>query len=409
MSRLVRDGSRKPRRPRGETARNRPPDPPGDPRLLGLAFDADAIAALAHELRAPLNAILGWTSLLKQRPDPDTTRRAVEVIERNARAQAALLGDLVDVSRAASGRLMVVPRPVDLVAMVQASLDGLESISRARRVTLERELGPPTCIVHADAERLQRAIRALLQHATRATAANGRVRVSVDATAGEGVLSVTGSWRAPTPGRLAQIFEQAFRWPEPSSGIGLELVMARHLVEAQGGRVEARTRGEHSTVTLRLPCRTSAAAADEAMAASPGRVTPAPTPSLAGLRILVLEDHEDTREVTAHALTERGAEISAFGSADEALVAVRSWRPDLLLVDIAMPVVDGYEFVRRVRGLGEEHRRVPAVALTAFAGAEDRDRALREGFDLHVAKPLETDQLVRAIRDLLASTADPGE
>lgn len=277
--------------------------------------DERVMDALAHELRAPLNAILGWTSLLKQALDPARTQRAIEVIERNARAQAALLEGLVDIARAGAGRLTLHPKPVNLVTIVTSALQAVEGVGRARRVTLTAEVLPVTCVIDGDDERLERALLALLHHAVRASPANSVVSVSLTSDADVAFLAVTCEWRTASPQRLKEIFDAPILWPEPAAGFGLELAIARQIVEAHGGRMDAGTKpDDRMAISMRLPCRTGPdAARDAEQAAAAAVAEPAHhAGSLDGRRILILEDHEDTREVTTHALGERGAEVRAL-------------------------------------------------------------------------------------------------
>ena len=364
------------------------------------------LATLSHELRTPLHAILGWSHVLRSAwPDPGTFQRAVETIERNARAQEQLVSDVLDVSRIVSGKLRLDLQPVDMAAVVDGALAAVGPTADARGVGLEHTLDRGAAQVLGDRDRLQQVVWNLLSNAIKFTPTGGRVTVLLKRVGEELALAVQDSGSGIDPELLPHVFER-FRQADSSTtrkhgGLGLGLALVRHLVELHGGSVCAESegpgRGSRFTVCLRL-----FGAQVTAAEPTPGEMTR--TPLLTGLHVVLVEDDADAREGLALILQGRGAKVTAVGSAGDAFTAVSRDRPDVLVADIAMPDEDGYGLIRKVRSLGREGGgRVPAIAVSGYATPQDRAHALLEGFDMHLAKPLHVPELVVGISNLARS------
>jgi PAS domain S-box-containing protein len=362
------------------------------------------VATLSHELRTPLNAILGFAQLLRcTSPDPEKLARGLSIIERNTRLLNELISDLLDVSRIVSGKIRLTPVPLDLLAVIEAGLDGPRAAAEAKGVTLTVAVGPLRAPVLGDAGRLAQVISNLASNAIKFTPAGGRVEVMLARRAGRAEIVVSDTGQGIAPEFLPSVFER-FRQADASAarrhgGLGLGLSIVKHLVELHGGSVRAESEGvgKGATFTVSLPLQREASR-DDGQREEPLRWE---APELAGARVLVVDDEPDAREIARRVLEECGAEIVVAASAIEALDALRAHHPDLLVCDIGMPGLDGYELMRRIRAeLAPPDRDVPAVALTAFARASDRDRALDAGFSAHVAKPLEPVELLTTVAAL---------
>lgn len=366
------------------------------------------LATLSHELRTPLTAMLGWLSMLRaDRLDKETTAHAIETVERNARAQAQLIEDLVDVSRIAGGKLNLEVRPVDLMGVVSAAVDIVRPAANARgiqiQISSEASLGP----VSGDPARLQQIIWNLLSNAVKFTNRNGQVYVSLRQADLSAELVVRDTGMGISPDFLPRVFDR-FRQAESSitrshRGLGLGLAIVRHLTELHGGTVTAESPGEGlgATFTIKIPLAAPAAREIEADRDRSETIEPAqPRAPLEGLRVLLIEDEPDTRELLTLTLESWGAEVEAVESAREALGQLERFTPDVLLSDIGLPVESGYELIRKVRALPSQIRNVPAAALTAFATDKDRQLALSAGFQVHLSKPVEPDVLIQAIEHL---------
>jgi len=372
------------------------------------------LATLSHELRTPLNAIVGWSKLLTSRPpDPETLAKGLDVIARNARAQSQLIDDLLDMSRIVSGKLRLEMRAVDIAGVVEGALESVGPTAEAKGVALEREVEPRAGLVLGDPDRLQQVLWNLLSNAVKFTPPGGRVRVAARRSGSSVEVSVSDTGEGIRPEFLAQIFER-FRQADASAarrhaGLGLGLSIVRSLVELHGGSVSASSEGEGhgATFTVRLPRTAPGEAADD------GFVPPAEAGDaldLTGLRVVLVEDEEDSRDLLRRVLEGSGAQALPAASADEGLEAVRRHRPDVLLSDIGMPGQDGYDLIRRVRALPEaEGGSTPAAALTAFARPADRERALAAGFQAHLAKPVNAAAVLALVAALAGRTsAAPG-
>ena len=366
------------------------------------------LAVLSHELRTPLSPILGWSFLLRQgRLDAAATARALDTIEKNAKLQAGIVDDLLDVSRAISGKLRLNARTIALDPVIRAAVESASLAADAKGVCLEVALAPESGLVSGDSERLQQVIWNLLSNAIKFTPRDGRVEVRL-ARVGEHLqLSVSDTGRGIKPALLPRLFDRF--WQADSSmtrahgGLGLGLAVVRHLVELHGGTVRAESDGEGqgATFTVTLPRLSPVASVDDC--APP---MPAVSARFRGLRALVVDDDRDTCEIVGAVLEGAGAEVRTCLSASQALTAMDSWVPDVLLSDIAMPGEDGYTLIRKIRARKtDQGGGVKAVALTAHARSEDRMKALSAGFQVHVGKPIEPDQLVSVVASVTGHCA----
>jgi PAS domain S-box-containing protein len=362
------------------------------------------LAVLSHELRTPMQAVLGYTALLAKRaPDPAALEKGLAVIERNARAQAQLIEDLLDVSRIVSGKLHLSRERVDLAELVEAAVETARPLAAAKSLRLHLAVRARPAPVLGDAHRLQQVVTNLLTNAAKFTPAGGAVAVRLSKqSAGTVAITVEDTGCGIAEDRLPRVFDRFYQVGSVTTrqhgGLGLGLAIVRHLVEAHGGSVHAESEGEgrgaRFTVTLPL-------AADEPRALAADGASPGPV-ALDGVRVLVVGDDDDARALLAAVLADEGAVVRAVGSARDALAAIPAFHPDVLLSDIGMPGEDGYALIRAVRARerqGGGH--VAAVALTAFAGSADREQALAMGFEAHLPKPASA----RVLADMVASLA----
>jgi len=365
-------------------------------------------ATLSHELRTPLTAIVGWVHILKEgQTDPAVVRRAVETIERNLDVQNTLIADLLDVSRIVSGKLDLEMTPLDLPALVRASVDSARPTAAANGITLEVVLSAISSPISGDPARLQQVIANLLTNSMKFTPRAGRVAVRLSQHASNAVLTVADSGSGIRPEVLPFVFEQ-FRQASAADtragGLGLGLAIVKHIVELHDGTVTAASAGagQGATFTVTLPLNKGAESAAVTVA---GGTSVADAP-LAGLRIVVVDDQEDSRDLIDFLLTQQGAVVTGAASAAEAFAAVKGHPPDVLLSDIEMPDENGYAFIKRVRALGrEDGGAVPAAAMTAHGSREDRDRALAAGFQRHLPKPFQPADLFALVGDLAGRCA----
>jgi PAS domain S-box-containing protein len=355
------------------------------------------LATLSHELRTPLNAILGWTTLIRDGAlNEDTARKAITTIERNARAQAHLIEDLLDVSRIVSGNLRLQIVPIDFCQVVENAVDVMRPAAEAKSLQFDVVFEVRPLLMLGDPDRLQQAIWNLLSNAVKFSPADARVDVRVWSGARSIHFSVRDTGQGIHSKFLPHVFDR-FRQADSSytrlgAGLGLGLAIVRSVVELHGGTVEATSPGEgHGasfTVTLPVTGAPPRAALERDLAESS-------QPRLDGIRILVVDDQPDERELLDTVLTGLGARVTVADSADGAMRVVEVDRPTLLVTDIAMPVQDGYALLRRIRNLPDERRNLPAIAVTAHARVEDRSRALAAGFQGYLSKPIEHTRLVR--------------
>ncbi|HYO62064.1 MAG TPA: PAS domain S-box protein [Pyrinomonadaceae bacterium] len=384
------------------------------------------LATLSHELRTPLTAILGWAKMLSERAlDPETTARAVGIIHRNAFNQKQLIDDILDVSRIITGKLRVEPEPFEALSVVGAAVDAVRQAAAARNIQLRCNFDPRAGSVVGDPHRVQQIVWNLLSNAVKFTPDGGSVRVDVERLPAHLRITVSDTGQGIAPDFLPFVFDR-FRQGDQTTtrrhgGLGIGLSLVRHLVELHGGSVHAYSAGEGQgatfTVDLPLPLdarlphpsaggdEPSACAREEAPSASSaaaGRSMGMP-PALVGVRVLVVEDEEDTLELLSMLLRRNGAQVTGVTSARDALDALDAAPFDVLVSDIGMPGEDGYELMRKLRARpAERGGRTPAVALTAYAGDKDRLLALRSGFHLHLSKPVEIAALISGVADLAA-------
>jgi signal transduction histidine kinase len=367
------------------------------------------LATVSHELRTPLNAVIGWSRMLRSgRLDVESAAHALEVIERNAWAQKQIIEDILDVSRVITGKLQLTLGPVDLVAVVDAALDAVRPALEAKQIRIETTIDAGLRIISGDADRLQQVIWNLLSNAAKFTPTGGKidVRVSYDETYVQ--ISVSDTGPGIDPAFLPHVFER-FRQADGSTtrthgGLGLGLAIVRHLVELHGGIITAENRndGPGAVFSLKLLHPTGELRKETlAHAGNTFSEVEAEPVVLNGLRVLIVDDEDDTLDLVTMELTQHGASTTAASSAKEALELLEQNEFDLLISDIGMPGMDGYSLIREIRKqeAGKE-RRVPAVALTAYASVQDRMRAILAGFNTHVAKPVEANELVTVVGGL---------
>jgi PAS domain S-box-containing protein len=377
------------------------------------------LATLSHELRTPLNAIAGWANLLKEGTlDAATTARAVETIDRNVKIQSHLISDILDISRMTSGLLDLRFQPVSLVTAIEGALDTMGPMAHTRRVELLRELEPLSGPVLGDPDRLQQIVWNLLANGIKFAPEGGHVTVRLTQEGSCARILVEDDGPGIEPEFLPYVFER-FRQKDSTGtrwhgGLGLGLAIVRHLVELHRGTVSASNRAERKGASF-LVILPLAGAPETGRAVEPsprgadGRDAREESARLLiGRRILLVEDDQDSRELIAMFLTGCGADVRTVGSAGEAVASFAARRPDLLISDIAMPGESGYALIQQIRALPPERGgEVPAVALTAYAGPEDVVKALRAGFDAHMAKPVEMRDLAARLGDLLGSAGVP--
>lgn len=362
------------------------------------------LATLSHELRTPLTAVLGWASLVRAGDVPESEfGNALEIIERNARAQARLIDDLLDVSRIITGNLQLDLRALDLASVVEAVAESMRPSALAKGVALNLELTNGARPIHGDAGRLRQIIWNLLLNAIKFTPRGGSVSVGVDHVESSTRLRVSDTGEGISPEFLPFVFDR-FRQEEGSiarkhGGLGLGLAVARHLVELHGGKIGAESKGHGcgATFTVELPWAAESAAVAEESETRRASNTNNPK-QLTGLRVLVVEDDDDSRSLVTMMLTRQGANVTAAASTADALRAFAEGSPDVLVSDIGMPDEDGFELIRQLR---ERTSTIPAIALTGYATARDRERTLSAGYQTHLAKPIEPNELVGAIVNLM--------
>lgn len=365
------------------------------------------VATLSHELRTPLNAIVGWTQfLLRDASVSESLRKGLDVIDRNARAQARMVDDLLDFSRILAGKLRLEAERVDLVDVVEYVIRSVDPAAQAKEIRFVSSLEPVGAVL-GDPSRLQQIVWNLLSNAVKFTGRGGCVEVKLQRRDSEIDLIVADNGQGIKPEFLPHVFERFCQEDagiaRQHGGLGLGLSIARQLVDMHGGRIEARSEGPGcgATFVVTLPATASEPAREHGAEALELHAPPA----LAGLRVLVLEDEPDARELVERVLQERGATTLAFASALEALDACALEAPDVIVSDIGLPGVDGYEFIRRLRmSEGQRGRSTPAAALTAFARSEDRRRALLAGYQTHMAKPVDPLELVVVVAALAGRT-----
>ncbi|MBD2185523.1 PAS domain-containing hybrid sensor histidine kinase/response regulator [Aerosakkonema funiforme] len=414
-------------------------------RLYTQAQEANRIkdeflAIVSHELRTPLNAILGWATLLRKRQfDRATSDRALETIERNARSQSELIEDLLDVSRMLRGKVSLSLHPIDLVAVMEAATEAVRPSAQDKGIELKLLCQDRGCTVSGDFNRLQQVVWNLLSNAIKFTASGGKVEVQLEklqisdlrwqiehknsalylqseisnlkfnpSARSYAQITVSDTGKGISPQFLPYVFDR-FRQADSTTtrahgGLGLGLAIVRHLVELHGGTVKAESAGEGlgATFTVYLPLLEQTKIVREPNSSPTPSLPHSPTLPLSGVRVLVVDDEPDTLEFLKAALSQYGAQVKAVTSVSSALEALAEWNPDVLVSDIGMPHEDGYDLIRKVRALeSQTGGMLPTVALTAYAMETDRTKVLAAGFDRHLAKPVDADELVGAIVQLV--------
>ena len=368
------------------------------------------LANLSHELRTPLSAILGWSQVLRITHAAEDTdlRQGLEAIERNARMQTQLIEDLLDMNRITSGKVRLDVQTVEPVTFIEAAIETVRPAANAKGIRLEKMLDPAAGPISGDPNRLQQVIWNLLSNAIKFTPKEGKVQILLQRVSSHIEISVADTGIGIKPEFLPHVFER-FRQADASTtrqygGLGLGLSIVKHLVELHGGAVRAQSPGEGQgtrfTVNLPLTVVYGNTVPDERLhpQTPTGMSLDFRVSDLSGLKVLVVDDEADAREVIKRVLTDCNAQVLTASSAEEALALIETERPQVLVSDIGMPEIDGYELLKRVRALGPERGgKIPAIVLTAFARSEDRARALRAGFLMHVSKPVEPSELVASI------------
>jgi PAS domain S-box-containing protein len=361
------------------------------------------LATMSHELRTPLQAILGWARLLRESGlEQARLERGLDTIERNARLQVQLVEEILDASRVVTGKMRLEWRAVSMDDVLQAALDTARPMAEAKGVSLSAQFARAPLTAMGDAERLQQVFWNLVSNAVKFTPRGGHVKVALRSEAEAAVVTVEDDGAGITADFLPHVFDR-FRQADSSTtrahgGLGLGLAIVKHLTELHGGTVEAHSAGagRGARFVVRLPVRLQMI--HPTVAARPPADPAAPPPRLDGLRVLVVDDEEDTRELLGIVLRTQGALVTQAASVREALAALADGLVDVLVSDIGMPGEDGYSLMGQVRALPAEHgARVPSVALTAYAREEDRRKALAAGFQRHLPKPIEPGELIRIV------------
>jgi hypothetical protein len=370
------------------------------------------LATLSHELRTPLTSILGWASMIRNgEVEGSNASRAIETIERNARSQARLIDDLLDVSRIITGNLRLDLHPLDLAPIVDAALDALRPTADVKGMKLQTRFVPGQCLVKGDPNRLRQVIWNLLSNAIKFTPRGGSVDIDLICVESTARLSVSDTGDGISPEFLPYVFDR-FRQAEGSisrkqGGLGLGLAVARHLVELHGGTIRAASEGigKGSVFTVDLPLaqeRRDPARAEERRREVERRSGRSGVVRLDGVHVLLVEDDDDSRKLLGTMLKRHGARVTSTKSAAEALNVFQAELPDVMISDIGMPDQDGYELIRKLRALPRERGgRTPAIALTGYASRKDRERALSSGYQQHMAKPIEQADMIKAIAALI--------
>ena len=362
------------------------------------------LATLSHELRTPLTSLLGWSSVLREaKRDEKVLSQGLDAIDRNARVQAQLIDDLLDVSRIVSGKLNLDVRPLDLSSVTRAAINVVRPAADAKNITLDYSAEPGLGAISADSARLQQIVWNLLSNAVKFTPQGGKITIRIQQERSHAKVTVQDTGQGIEAEFLPRVFDR-FRQADSSTtrsfgGLGLGLAIVRHLVELHGGTVAAESEGtgKGATFTATFPLLK-----DRAEPVSAGaELSAAEVRSLDGLRVLLVDDEPEAREIISTVIGRTGAEVKTCISASDALMKMADWRPDVILSDIAMPEEDGYSFIGKVRSLPREKGgETPAAALSAYARDEDRMQALAAGYQMHIAKPIGASQLVTMVAKL---------
>jgi CheY-like chemotaxis protein len=371
------------------------------------------LATVSHELRTPLNAILGWSQLLRKKTvGPAELRKGLDTIERNSRAQAQIIEDLLDMSRIISGKIQLNVKNVNLRSVIEAAIESLLPTVQAKDIRLQTVFDVLPSSITGDPGRLQQVVWNLLSNAIKFTPKGGRVRVSLEKVNSQVELMVSDTGQGIKSEFLPYVFDR-FRQADSSTtrkfgGLGLGLSIVKQLVELHGGSVQATSAGEGqgATFTVMLPLALKESESDEQAVEQSFddhrlTTTGCVQKNLEYMKVLVVDDEVDAQELVKRVLEECGANVLTASSADEALELVQTYKPNVVVSDIGMPGKDGYDFIRTLRGLPSDMGgNIPAAAVTAFARFEDRIRALRCGYQTHVAKPIEPAELIAVVASL---------
>ena len=368
----------------------------------------DFLATLSHELRTPLNAIVGWAQLLRMGVDPDESQEGLRAIDRNANALAQMISDLLDVSRITSGKIRLDLQPLDPVGIIETAVSAALPTAERKSIQIAKSLDAQPGVIRGDPSRLQQVLANLLNNAIKFTPSGGRIEVKLVCDDSRVEIRVADNGQGIEAEHLSQIFER-FRQVDTSStrehtGLGLGLAIVRQLLELHGGTITAHSagKGQGTTFVVSLP----------RILAEPGQIPYSPLEGagaapvgLFGIRVLVVEDDADSRNVLKRLIADFGAETQAVGCVSQALEALDTFQPDILVSDLGMPGQDGFDLIREIRSRGQELKDLPAIALTAFARAEDRHRALKAGFQVHMPKPVNGRELATVIASLTGRAA----
>ena len=373
------------------------------------------LAMVSHELRSPLSPILAWARMLRMKAlNEEKSAVALETIERNARAQAQLIDDLLDISRIVAGKLRLEVRPVDLAAVIQQAIEVVKPAADAKQIHLYTVLDTEVGTLSGDPARLQQVVWNLLSNAVKFTPKGGRVELALERVNSHIEIAVSDTGAGIAPEFVPHLFERFEQGDTGTTrrqgGLGLGLAIVRNIVELHGGRVFAESPGEGkgATFTVRLPRMIFERTAGETERRHPtaprslAEANPTGLPSLAEIRVLVVDDEPDSNDVVTTILAAAGAEVRVAPTADIALEQLTSWPPDIIVSDIGMPLVDGYMFLAKLRAMPGAQSRIPAVALTAYATTDDRVRIFRAGFRAHVVKPVDPMELVVVVANVAA-------
>ena len=367
------------------------------------------LATLSHELRTPLSAILGWSQFLASGPmEDEEVKQGLETIERNARIQTQLIEDLLDMNRIVSGKVRLDVQRMDLASVVEAAVNSIQPAAEAKGIRLRKIIDPLAGPVAGDPSRLQQVVWNLLSNAVKFTPKGGKVEVLVERVNSHLEITVNDSGLGIKPEFLPHVFER-FRQADASTtrqygGLGLGLSIVKQLVELHGGSVRAKSAGEGFGATFIVSLPLAAVHGDEKREHPTSRNRPAlecEDINLDELRVLVVDDEPDARELIKRVLLQCNAKVTTAPSAAEGLKILQAEKPDVLVSDIGMPGKDGYQFIREVRKLSASAGgRTPAIALTAFARSEDRTRAMLAGYQVHISKPIEPQELIATVGSL---------
>lgn len=362
------------------------------------------LATLSHELRTPLTSLLGWSSVLREaKRDEKVLNQGLEAIDRNAKVQAQLIDDLLDVSRIVSGKLNLDVRPLDVCSVTRAAINVVRPAADAKNITLDYSAESGVGAISADSARLQQIIWNLLSNAVKFTPRGGKITIRISQEGSHAKVTVKDTGQGIEAEFLPRVFDR-FRQADSSTtrafgGLGLGLAIVRHLVELHGGTVSAESEGVGKGATFSATFPLLADRADPVTHS--GDAAASEMHSLEGLRVLLVDDEPEAREIISTVIGRTGAEVKTCISASEALLKLSEWRPDVILSDIAMPEEDGYSFIGKVRSLPREKGGdIPAAALSAYARDEDRAQALAAGYQMHIAKPIGASQLVTMVAKL---------